>query len=166
MTAERNGSTVNGCGPRSSSGGSGAPGRALNDYARNLRDDLRRVAFLQEADKSLRTVRSVISYAMRSSSKGAGKRRRGRTGGWTTPPAVQRRPERSGGGPGPTPLWPASSRARPPGCHSAIRIAAYPKILEDPLEADSACARVRTWHARPNAMVVHPPRSTPSSGCC
>lgn len=73
----------------------------LNDYARNLRDDLRRVAFLQEADKSLRTVRSVISYAMRSSSKGAGKQRRGRIGGWTTPPAVRRRLERSGGGPGP-----------------------------------------------------------------
>lgn len=79
----------------------------LNDYARNLRDGLRHVAFLQEADKSLRTVRSVISYAMRWSRKGAGKRRRG----WATPPAVRRRLDRSRGGPGPTPLSEVDSKA-------------------------------------------------------
>lgn len=79
----------------------------LNDYARNLRDGLRHVAFLQEADKSLRTVRSVISYAMRWSRKGAGKRRRG----WATPPAVRRRLDRNRGGPGPTPLSEVDSKA-------------------------------------------------------
>ena len=79
----------------------------LNDYARNLRDGLRHVAFLQEADKSLRTVRSVISYAMRWSRKGAGKRRRG----WATPPAVRRRLDRTRGGPGPTPLSEVDSKA-------------------------------------------------------
>lgn len=79
----------------------------LNDYARNLRDGLRHVAFLQEADKSLRTVRSVISYAMRSPGKAAGKRRRG----WTAPPAVRRRLERTRGGPGPTPLSEVDSKA-------------------------------------------------------
>lgn len=79
----------------------------LNDYARNLRDGLRHVAFLQEADKSLRTVRSVISYAMRSPRKAAGKRRRG----WTAPPAVRRRLERTRGRPGPTPLSEVDSKA-------------------------------------------------------
>lgn len=79
----------------------------LNDYARNLRDGLRHVAFLQEADKSLRTVRSVISYAMRSSGKATGKRRRG----WTAPPAVRRRLERTRGRPGPTPLSEVDSKA-------------------------------------------------------
>lgn len=79
----------------------------LNDYARNLRDGLRHVAFLQEADKSLRTVRSVISYAMRSPRKAAGKRRRG----WTAPPAVRRRLERTRGGPRPTPLSEVDSKA-------------------------------------------------------
>ena len=79
----------------------------LNDYARNLRDGLRHVAFLQEADKSLRTVRSVISYAMRSPRKAAGKRRRG----WAAPPAVRRRLERTRGGPGPTPLSEVDSKA-------------------------------------------------------
>ena len=78
----------------------------LNDYARNLRDGLRRVAFLQEADKSLRTVRSVISYAIRSPRKAAGKQRPG----WTAPPAVRRRLEMPGGGPGPTPLSEADSK--------------------------------------------------------
>ncbi|MDA1324873.1 MAG: acetate--CoA ligase family protein [Proteobacteria bacterium] len=37
----------------------------VNEYARDLRDDLRNVAFLQEADKALRSVRSVTSYATR-----------------------------------------------------------------------------------------------------
>ena len=37
----------------------------LNDYAKTLRDELGNYAFLQEADKTLRTVRSVIDYAER-----------------------------------------------------------------------------------------------------
>ena len=37
-----------------------------------------------------------------------------------------------------------------------IRITTHPRILENPLEVDGACARVRTWLARPNAIVVHP----------
>ena len=37
-----------------------------------------------------------------------------------------------------------------------IRIATHSRILENPLEVDSACARVRTWLARPNAIIVHP----------
>ena len=37
-----------------------------------------------------------------------------------------------------------------------IRIATYSRILENPLEVDSACARVPIWLARPNAIIVHP----------
>ena len=37
-----------------------------------------------------------------------------------------------------------------------IRIATHSRILENPLEVDGACARVRTWIARPNAIIVHP----------
>jgi acetyltransferase len=37
----------------------------VNDFARELRDGLRNVAFLQEADKTLRSVRSVTDYATR-----------------------------------------------------------------------------------------------------
>ena len=37
-----------------------------------------------------------------------------------------------------------------------IRIATHSRILENPLEVGSACARVRTWLARPNAIIVHP----------
>ena len=37
-----------------------------------------------------------------------------------------------------------------------IRIATHPSILKNPLEADSACSRVRAWLARPNTIVVHP----------
>ena len=71
----------------------------LNDYARDLRDGLRNVAFLQEADKSLRTVRSVISCARRlsrnevgpaaQSLRGAGGRAKGARQG---PATVQARP--------------------------------------------------------------------------
>lgn len=35
----------------------------VNDYARALRDDLRNVGFLQEADKALRSVRAITGYA-------------------------------------------------------------------------------------------------------
>jgi acetyltransferase len=51
----------------------------VNEYARDLRDDLRNVAFLQEADKALRSVRSVTSYATRrgpASRTGANSRRK------------------------------------------------------------------------------------------
>ena len=72
----------------------------LNDYARDLRDGLRNVAFLQEADKSLRTVRSVISYAERLSRKAAVKGRE-RPG---APAAVRRVLARPGGRAGPMPL--------------------------------------------------------------
>ena len=37
-----------------------------------------------------------------------------------------------------------------------IRIATHSRIIENPLEVGSACARVRTWLARPNAIIVHP----------
>ena len=37
-----------------------------------------------------------------------------------------------------------------------IRIATHPRILANPLEVEGACARVRTWLARPNAIIVHP----------
>jgi len=52
----------------------------VNDYARDLRDGLRQVAFLQEADKALRSVRAVTNYATRRGPTGAssGKNRRGR----------------------------------------------------------------------------------------
>ena len=79
----------------------------LNDYARELRDGLRNVAFLQEADKSLRTVRSVISYARRLSRKTAA-RRRDRSG---VPAAVRRVLGRPGHGAGPTPLSEVDSKA-------------------------------------------------------
>ena len=79
----------------------------LNDYARELRDGLRNVAFLQEADKSLRTVRSVISYARRLSRKTAA-RRRDRSG---APAAVRRVLGRPGHGAGPTPLSEVDSKA-------------------------------------------------------
>lgn len=50
----------------------------VNDYARDLRDGLRNVAFLQEADKALRSVRAVTSYATRSGPAArAGATRRG-----------------------------------------------------------------------------------------
>ena len=79
----------------------------LNDYARELRDGLRNVAFLQEADKSLRTVRSVISHAQRLSRKTAVKRR-DRSG---VPAAVRRVLGRAGHSAGPTPLSEVDSKA-------------------------------------------------------
>ncbi len=79
----------------------------LNDYARDLRDGLRNVAFLQEADKSLRTVRSVISYAKRLSRKASSKR----GGRPATPPAVRRLLPVAGDGPGPMPLSEIDSKA-------------------------------------------------------
>ena len=79
----------------------------LNDYARELRDGLRNVAFLQEPDKSLRTVRSVISYARRLSRKTAAKRR-DRSG---APAAVRKVLGRPGHDAGPTPLSEVDSKA-------------------------------------------------------
>ena len=37
-----------------------------------------------------------------------------------------------------------------------IRISTNSKILENPLDVGSACARVRTWLVRPQAVVIHP----------
>ncbi len=79
----------------------------LNDYARDLRDGLRNVAFMQEADKSLRTVRSVVSYAKRLSRKASSKR----AGLPAPPPAVRRLLARTADGPGPTPLSEIDSKA-------------------------------------------------------
>lgn len=79
----------------------------LNDYARELRDGLRNVAFLQEADKSLRTVRSVISHARRLSRKTAAERRNPSG----APAAVRRVLGRPGYGAGPTPLSEVDSKA-------------------------------------------------------
>lgn len=79
----------------------------LNDYARELRDGLRNVAFLQEPDKSLRTVRSVISYAERLSRKSPAKRR----GAAPVPPAVRRVLARTKDAAGPTPLSEVDSKA-------------------------------------------------------
>lgn len=79
----------------------------LNDYARELRDGLRNVAFLQEADKSLRAVRSVIFHAQRLSRKTAAKRR-DPSG---VPAVVRRVLDRPGHGAGPTPLSEVDSKA-------------------------------------------------------
>ena len=37
-----------------------------------------------------------------------------------------------------------------------IRIATNPKILDNPLDVGSACARVRLWLDRPQVVLVHP----------
>ena len=37
-----------------------------------------------------------------------------------------------------------------------IRIATNPKILENPLDVTSACARVRSWLGRPQTVLIHP----------
>ncbi len=37
-----------------------------------------------------------------------------------------------------------------------IRIATNPKILDNPLDAAGACARVRSWFARPQTVSIHP----------
>ena len=79
----------------------------LNDYARDLRDGLRNVAFLQESDKSLRTVRSVISYAARLRGKTAAKRRAKPA----VPTAVRRLLAKPGVATGPTPLSEVDSKA-------------------------------------------------------
>ncbi|MDE0343867.1 MAG: acetate--CoA ligase family protein [Deltaproteobacteria bacterium] len=79
----------------------------LNDYARELRDGLRNVAFMQEADKSLRAVRSIISYALRANADTNPKR----TAANAPPLAVRKLLERAGHGPGPTPLSEIDSKA-------------------------------------------------------
>ena len=58
----------------------------LNDYARDLRDGLRNVAFLQESDKSLRTGAAVNPYA-----HGCRERRRRSAGPSPAVPAAVRR---------------------------------------------------------------------------
>jgi len=42
---------------------------SMNDYSRDIRNDFRNVAFLQEADKALRAVRAVTSYAERKANR-------------------------------------------------------------------------------------------------
>lgn len=37
-----------------------------------------------------------------------------------------------------------------------IRISTHPKILDNPLDVSGACARVRTWLDRPQAVLIHP----------
>ena len=37
-----------------------------------------------------------------------------------------------------------------------IRIATNPRILVNPLDVGSACARVRSWLGRPQAAIIHP----------
>ena len=65
------------------------------------------MAFLQESDKSLRTVRSVISYAARLQGKTAAKRRAKPA----VPAAVRRLLAKPGGATGPTPLSEVDSKA-------------------------------------------------------
>ena len=79
----------------------------LNEYARDVRDGLRNVAFLQEADKSLRTVRSVTSYAARPPGKAAAKRR----GKRAVPAAVRKWLDMTADRAGPTPLSEVDSKA-------------------------------------------------------
>lgn len=48
---------------------------SMNDYSRDIRKDFRNVAFLQEADKALRAVRAVTTYAERKPArKNAGRK--------------------------------------------------------------------------------------------
>ncbi len=37
-----------------------------------------------------------------------------------------------------------------------VRIATHPKILDNPLDVGSACARVRSWLGRPQTILIHP----------
>ena len=37
-----------------------------------------------------------------------------------------------------------------------IRIATNPRILDNPLDVGSACARVRSWLERPQTLLIHP----------
>ncbi len=60
---------------------------SMNEYSRDIRNEFRNVAFLQEADKALRAVRAVTSYAERN----AGKKRAGRKPQKQSIPAVIRR---------------------------------------------------------------------------
>lgn len=80
----------------------------MNDYARDLRDTLRNVAFLQEADKGLRTVRSVTSYATRRRSK-RGTAAVSRTGA-AMPAAVKKALSETSRNGGPTPLSEVDSK--------------------------------------------------------
>jgi len=81
----------------------------LNDYARDLRDGLRNIAFLQEADKSLRAARAVASYATRN--RTAGKSRKAVARGPAVPAAVKKALARPAGGAGPYPLSEIESKA-------------------------------------------------------
>ena len=78
----------------------------LNDYAREIRDDLRNVAFLQEADKALRSVRSVTNYATRRgpAHKAAGKNS-------AVPATVKKALVRTADSTGPRPLSEVDSKA-------------------------------------------------------
>ena len=37
-----------------------------------------------------------------------------------------------------------------------IRIATHPKILDNPLDMDGACTRIRSWLVRPQTILIHP----------
>ena len=37
-----------------------------------------------------------------------------------------------------------------------VRITTHSRLLDNPLDASGACARVRSWLARPQAILVHP----------
>ncbi len=37
-----------------------------------------------------------------------------------------------------------------------IRIATNPKILDNPLDMDGACTRIRSWLVRPQTILIHP----------
>lgn len=37
-----------------------------------------------------------------------------------------------------------------------IRIATNPRILDNPLDVGGACARIRHWLRRPQAVIIHP----------
>ena len=37
-----------------------------------------------------------------------------------------------------------------------IRIAAHPRVLENPLDMRGACTRVRSWLERPQTVLIHP----------
>ena len=37
-----------------------------------------------------------------------------------------------------------------------VRIATHPRVVENPLDVGGACARVRSWLARPQTILIHP----------
>ena len=37
-----------------------------------------------------------------------------------------------------------------------IRITTHPRIMKSPLAVEDACARVRSWLARPQSILIHP----------